>query len=264
MKFSLITVFSDFKNNIRGNASAVVLLENQLDYKQMQAIASDFNQPATTFLWKAIGEQAYHIRWFAPDAEIGLCGHGTMAATAFLAKEKINQHFVFNYEMGIICGKTDSKKICSIELAEIPVIKEVEVPEVIKMGLGIKIKGFYQTSDKYIILAENEEAVKNLKPDFSMLAKSDIFGYAVTAKGDLVDFVSRTLVPHVQQLEDHATGSSHAALVPFWADRLHKNMLSSLQLSKRGGRFFCRLNDGIVQLSGDYEIIGEGVLCLNP
>jgi PhzF family phenazine biosynthesis protein len=262
MKYSLITVFSDLQNHRRGNVSAVVWLAEELFVNEMQTIASDLNQPATTFLWKAAGENAYHIRWFAPDAEIGLCGHGTMAATAFLSNGEKNKGFTFIFNNGVITGKTDEKGTCSIELDSIPVTGEPAIPEVIKNGLGINIIGFYQTSDKFIILAENEKAVKNMNPDFAVLRQSPIFGYAVTAKGDTVDFVSRTLVPHVQQLEDHATGSSHAALTPFWANVLEKNKMESLQLSKRGGRFNCWLNKGKVTLAGDFEVIAQGEVFL--
>jgi predicted PhzF superfamily epimerase YddE/YHI9 len=97
-----------------------------------------------------------------------------------------------------------------------------------------------------------------MKPDFDWLRKSKIFGYAVSAPGDQVDFVSRTLVPHVLQLEDHATGSSHAILVPYWAEKFGKPKMQSLQLSPRGGAFNCELNGNKVLLSGQYEILDHG------
>ncbi|MDQ3192910.1 MAG: PhzF family phenazine biosynthesis isomerase [Bacteroidota bacterium] len=260
-KFSLITVFSDFEKNIRGNVSAVVMLSNELTSEQMQTIASDFNQPATTFLWK--GENnAYNIRWFAPDAEIMLCGHGSLAATAFLSENNVNTEFTFIHKKGKVIGSIDENGLCSIVLDAIPVTLIPEVPEVLKEGLGIQVIGYFASEDKFIVLAENEKAVKNMKPDFSKLRESKVFGYAVTAKGDDVDFVSRTLVPHVQQLEDHATGSSHAVLTPFWSERLNKKHLKSLQLSSRGGSFICEMNKNSVEISGKYEVLAEGFINL--
>ncbi|MGB0178260.1 MAG: PhzF family phenazine biosynthesis protein, partial [Owenweeksia sp.] len=88
--------------------------------------------------------------------------------------------------------------------------------------------------------------------------ESEVFGYVVTAAGNKVDFVSRTLVPHVQQLEDPATGSSHALLTPFWAKRLGKNTLYAHQLSSRGGAFNCTYNDEKVQLNGRFSILATG------
>src|SRR5690606_9076094 len=126
---------------------------------------------------------------------------------------------------------------CSIEMEKIPVISEEPVPDLLPQALGIALKGYFVTSNKHIVLAEREVDIHKMKPDFSLLRTSKTFGYAVTAPGEKVDFVSRTLVPHVQQLEDHATGSSHAALVPFWSKRLNKDRLIAHQLSPRGGKF---------------------------
>jgi PhzF family phenazine biosynthesis protein len=260
MRFSLISVFTGPKENFRGNTAVVVLLDKEISESQMQQIAEDFNQPATTYIRKSEFENIYHIRWFAPDMEIGLCGHGTIAATAFLADDRANQSFTFLYKDGKLSGGTDSKGMCSIVLNAIYSEELPEIPETLKNALNIPIAGLYKTSDKYLVLTETEEHVKNMKPDFSLLKQLDIFGYAVTAKGNEYDFVSRTLVPHVQQLEDPATGSSHAALVPFWAERLSKRKLKAVQLSKRGGKFYCEIQDEMVTLKGFTAPLAEGVL----
>lgn len=40
--------------------------------------------------------------------------------------------------------------------------------------------------------------------------------------------------------EDAVTGSSHCALIPYWANRQGKNNLLARQLSERGGELFCQ------------------------
>jgi len=97
---------------------------------------------------------------------------------------------------------------------------------------------------------------------FALLRTSEIFGYAVTALGDESDFVSRTLVPHVHQLEDPATGSSHAALAPFWSKRLNKSKMTAYQLSSRGGKFNIRLENNLVNLSGEFQCLSSGTFIL--
>ena len=257
-KFFLITVFSDFVNNIRGNVSAVIELNAEIDEEQMQIIASDLNQPATTFIWKAKKKNSYNIRWFAPDTEISLCGHGSLAATSYLVYKKTQENVSLYWKQGVIIGRYEDNNLSSIEMDAISDIQELEVPAVLKGGLGIEIKGYFSTSGKHIVLAESEAAVRDMKPDFSILKTSEIFSYAVTAKGREADFVSRTLIPHVQQQEDPATGSSHAALTPFWAMRLQKSRMKALQLSKRGGSFICEMSGNKIKLSGQYEILAEG------
>ena len=72
----------------------------------------------------------------------------------------------------------------------------------------------------------------------------------VTAKDNKsADFVSRCFAPSVGIPEDPVTGSSHCALVPYWAKKLKKTYFQALQLSKRGGELYC-------EYLGDRVIIG--------
>lgn len=253
LEFHLITVFNDPKNNMLGNISAVFLLEEPLSKDLFQRIANDLNQPATTFIWEA-GEE-WRIRWFAPNQEIPLCGHGTMAAVAlFDHLGKIPP--TFHYKEGTVTGAVDASGISTVLKAG--TFEESTPPEELKEALGVDIKEYYTTSDKDLVILENQQTVKKMQPDFDALKKLKPFGYAVTAKGDEVDFVSRTLVPKVQQLEDHATGSSHTVLVPFWKEKLEKDTLKAFQLSRRGGAFRCSLNLNEVKLEGNYQILVKG------
>ena len=63
----------------------------------------------------------------------------------------------------------------------------------------------------------------------------------VTAPGDEHDVASRVFVPYLGIDEDPVTGSAHAALVPYWAERLGRNEFTALQASARTGVLHCRL-----------------------
>ena len=262
MNYKLIAVFDSPDQGFRGNTSVVIHLDDAPKNSAMAQIAADFNQPATTFLWDAGQKGHYQVRWFAPDAEIGLCGHGSLAAFAFLG-EVVNEmkELHLHYPNGIIKGaRIEEKKSAWMELEPIPVQKELPVPELLKAGLGVNISAYYFTDNKNLVLLESEADLREMKPDFATLRKMDTFGYAVTAPGDHVDFVSRTLVPHVQQLEDHATGSSHAILMPYWAAKFGKESLKAHQLSRRGGEFYGSYRGGNVKLQGHYSVIAQGEL----
>jgi len=259
--FSLIAVFIDAAHSFKGNTAAVVLLETPLSEIKMQEVAADFNQPATTFLWPDQQQNTFDVRWYAPDAEIDLCGHGSLAALAFLSSIRENsERFILQYRNGKIEGGLDSNGMCTMDMEAIPVLTELQVPELLPKALGIPVQACYTTEGKHIVLSDNETSIRNMSPDYAMLRQLDTFGYAITAPGDQVDFVSRTLVPHVKQLEDPATGSSHAALVPFWAKRLNKTNLIAHQLSSRGGKFVCNIDQRTVTLKGEFKVIGEGNL----
>lgn len=253
--FSIIAVFIDDKLSLRGNTAAIVDLEYHLSDDTMQQLAADFNQPATTFLWRE--DTKIVVRWFAPDAEIKLCGHGSLAAFAYLdPKEETS----LTYNNGVISGRKTGEHSYCISLSPILSSHEEEPDPAIIDGLNTQIKGYYSNNNKNIILLENENAVRDLKPNFSILKNMEPFGIIVTAPGDEVDFVSRTFVPKVQQLEDPATGSSHAALTPFWAERLDKVEMTAIQLSSRGGKLNCHLKNGRVEVSGQAKTIATGVL----
>lgn len=254
-KFWLISVFTDRNVDVLGNVAAVVLLEYQIEDKQMQRIANDLNQPATTFLWQE--DTKWNIRWFAPDAEIQLCGHGAMAAASlfdFLDEEIPT----FIYKKGELSGFKKSDNIY-IRLTRGSFTKTA-VPKGLEKGLGVKVIQHFETSDKNIVLLESEKHLREMRPNFDALQKLKPFGYAVTTRGKDVDFVSRTLVPKVQQLEDHATGSSHTVLVPLWSELLNKKELLAQQLSRRGGKFDCRLDGDKVVLGGKYAVLASGEL----
>ncbi len=260
LPFHLIQVFDNPQKGYIGNTSTVVFLEEALSDEIMQRIAADQLQPATTFLWKSSNEGEYNVRWFAPDAEIGLCGHGSLAAMVYLNSANGEKEIMLNFKTDSLKASVSTDFTASLLINQIPTLDKELVPQAIKEGLDIPILGFYRTGNKHIILTDSKSTVQNMKPDFSKLRQSKIFGYAVTAQGDDVDFVSRTLVPHVRQLEDPATGSSHAALFPFWNKKLGKTSMIADQLSARGGTFKGELLGKNLKLSGSFKTLAHGII----
>lgn len=258
LPYSLIAVFDDPAAGFLGNISAVFLMEEPLEEEDFQEIAADLNQPATTFLWPAKEEGHYHVRWFAPDSEIGLCGHGSHAAVAFLTGQKGKSSVVLHYKGGELSGANHNNGQCSIWLDPIPIMEELPPPEGLGEALGVDIVNYFTTDNKHLVILASEKELATMQPSFSQLREIDVFGYAVTAPGDEVDFVSRTLVPHVKQLEDHATGSSHAALTPFWSERLEKPEMNARQLSPRKGKLVCALDESRVKLTGKFSLLADG------
>lgn len=239
-----------------GNTSAVLFLEKEWETEQRQNLARELAQPATTYIWPT-GPGTYGLRWHAPDAEIDLCGHGAAAAMAYLRAVRNEEHTHLQYRHGAIEGAVDADREV-ITLKAIPIRPDKDPPQGLEEALGAPIKGYFPTTNKHMVLLENEETVRNLQPNFVKLAELEPFGYAVTAPGQQEDFVSRTFVPKVQQLEDHATGSSHASLMPFWSERLGKNFLSARQLSPRGGYFRGAVENDKVVLHSHSEIVIRG------
>lgn len=254
--FSIYQVFGDDSIGFKGNTAAVVELGDEISTEKMQSMAADFNQPATSFIWK--NGDKWFIRWFAPDGEIGLCGHGSLAAIGYLIDQKDVKKVTLKYKRGEIQGEFVDVCLCSISLNEILTDRESPPEQALIAGLGVDIKAHYKTENKNLVLVENETVVRSMTPNFEILKECSDFGFIVTAPGENVDFVSRTIVPHVLQLEDPATGSSHAVLTSYWSKRLNKSKLTGHQLSARGGKFLCEISEPRVKLTGSYQVLVAG------
>lgn len=257
---SIVAVFTASEMGFTGNTAAVLYTSKPMPEDRMRQLAADLNQPATTFLSATSSPTAFEVRWLAPDGEIGLCGHGSLAAIAYLSKNHGLKAATLKYGQGELLAKHNEGNSCSIDLESILTTGTETPSPILEAGLGTKVLEYHTTNNKHVVVVESESVLRNLKPDFQRLRESPVFGYSVTALGDDCDFVSRTIIPHVKQLEDPATGSSHAALAPFWGKKLGKNKMTALQLSQRGGKFFCELKGSRVILTGEYSFIAEGQL----
>lgn len=241
----------------KGNQAAVLLLDNLNDSKHLQAIARDFNLPATTFLKQK--NHGYEVRWFAPDGEILLCGHGTIAATWVLTQlERSSDEIAFEYGDGIIIGRRVGDQV-QIQADTIP-YREADIPEHVHQGFHEKVKAYCTSGNKHIVLLNSEQDVRDMQPDWDALRRSNTFSYAITAPSDAYDCVSRVILPHISILEDQATGSAHMVLAPYWAEQLGKNRLRAFQASKRGGYMECEVDGDRVRLNASCETFAKGTM----
>jgi PhzF family phenazine biosynthesis protein len=188
----------------------------------------------------------YELRWFTPGSEVELCGHATLAAGHIL----MTGHPVrFSTKSGIL-SVARRNDVLELDLPAAP-LTEVHEPDLLA-ALGLPDGPAWLAegcNDAAIIPLENEAAVRAVRPDFAALAQIHRMA-VVTAPGDNETIASRVFVPYVGIDEDPVTGSAHAALVPFWAGRLHRTEFTALQASARTGLLHCRLEGDRVVLGG--------------
>lgn len=222
-------------------------LERWLDDELMQAIAIENNLSETAFTVPSTdGEADYDLRWFTPAAEVELCGHATLAAGHVLIH---SEPVRFRTKSGVLTVRQHDELL---EL-DLPAAKltEVNEPEMCA-ALGLPDSPAWLAegcNDAAIVEVADEAAVRAVSPDFAALAKIHRMA-VVTAPGSREDVVSRVFVPYVGIDEDPVTGSAHAALVPYWAERLGRNEFTALQASARTGFLHCRLDGDRVVLGG--------------
>ena len=263
MKLTLYQIDAFANKVFGGNPAAVIPLEQWLDAPLMQQIALENNLSETVFFVPAAnGIADFEIRWFTPEVEINLCGHATLASAYvlynILGYEKPGIRF--SSMSGIVQVSREEDLICLDFPSWKPERLDIYPSELSAMIGHAEIVGVYKYRDMLVELV-NEEAVRNCDPDFSLM-KKHVDKMIITAPGKKVDFVSRFFAPGAGIDEDPVTGSAHSQLIPFWSEKLGKNEMHALQLSKRGGELWCEQRGDRVLMKGKGVFYMKGEIFL--
>lgn len=264
-RFVQVDAFAD--RPFTGNPAAVVLLERWLPDATLQAVAEENNLAETAFLIPAAGDEAdYELRWFSPTTEIAFCGHATLASGHVLIGGRESLRFSTR-KAGILVvrrGKDDQLELDAPLTLVRPAADDQGTLSALGTS-GAELYLSYQGAEATaVILVADEAAVRALTPDMAALRRIDLMAIvtARAAAGADCDVVSRVFVPAWGVDEDPVTGSAHAALTPFWAERLGRPAFTAFQASRRGGRVECRIEGGRAVLGGRCVTVIEGMLLL--
>lgn len=240
-----------------GNPAAVCMLDKWLRDDLLQNIAAENNLSETAFLvFKSKGQ--YELRWFTPKVEIDLCGHATLAS-AYVIFSFIDTS-LSSASFQTASGPLIVKRSKDLMIMDFPARKPVptQASAIISQALGAEPIEVLKSRDLLAVFT-NEDIIRNMAPNFEKLKViKDTFAVIVTAPGKKSDFVCRFFAPNAGINEDPVTGSAHSTLVPYWANRLKKSSLHSLQLSKRGGELFCENSSERVKISGSAVLFAKG------
>lgn len=239
----------------KGNPAGVVLLCEPMDVSLMQQIALEMNLSETAFVLPH--DDVFHIRYFTPTREVPLCGHATLAAS----------HVLFELGVADVCSdlylKAEGADLTIRKTPEgiamnFPVypIDVLAVPDCFEEIVGFRPVELFSSLYGWVVaVAASEDEVVRAVPQLSRMGAAGLGHLMITAPAQTAgfDFVLRCFAPVSGIDEDPVTGSAHCALTPYWASRLDKTVLHSLQLSRRTGRL------KTVFLQQRIDIIGEAV-----
>ena len=252
-----------------GNQAAVMVLDHWLPDDLLVKIGAENNFAETAFVVRdASGEADWELRWCTPTYEIALCGHATLASGHVLltrdAEGRALERVTFRTrKSGILevvrAGEGYELALPAIACAPDTAARQAEAiallgaapVEVARSALGYNI-----------YLYDNEAAVRALAPDIRGLERLGSDQFICTAPGDATDIVSRVFVPGGGVDEDSVTGSAHAALTPFWAQKLGRTQFTAHQASMRGGDLMLRLAGDRAWLGGPCVTVVEGAFYL--
>ncbi len=270
LKISVYQVDAFTSNACRGNPAAICLGDSSLTGTAMLDIAAEMNLSETAFI-QPIADNSlpdtaqYAIRWFAPKAEMPLCGHATLAAAKviFDCLGFKGDRILFKS----MSGDLESRKHAKGFTLDFPADEPQEAGPVSDLLEAMGISKYEdivygKNTGKLVIRLHSEKEVRSLRPDFERLKSVKgcfpVKGVAVTAKaeGDY-DIVSRYFNPWAGVNEDPVTGSVHTLLAPYWSSILGKKDLKALQASQRCGEMLIRIVGG-----GRLEFIGNAVVVL--
>jgi PhzF family phenazine biosynthesis protein len=161
----------------------------------------------------------------------------------------------FNTRSGILTSKLAGEKI-ELDFPSKKVIASVS--DNIIESFVHAIPKFVGTHDVWCLIElDDEQAVRQIKPDFELLKSHQQKIFIVTAKSANAgyDFVSRCFGPAFGINEDPVTGSAHCYLSTYWAEKINKTKLTGFQVSERTGIVECEL------LPGDRVLLrGNGII----
>jgi PhzF family phenazine biosynthesis protein len=240
-----------------GNPAGVCPLDFWPPDELLQKIAFENNLAETAFF--AREGSGFRLRWFAPMAEVDLCGHATLA-TAFVLFESLG------YAQTSVRFETRSGPLTVARKADMLAmdfptleVQPVAIPSQLVQGLGANPREVFESMDQIAVFGDESE-VASLKPDLDILKRLPARGVLVTAPGKTSDYVLRCFGPKVGIPEDPATGSAQSMLAPYWAARLGKRNLTVHQLSSRGGEMFCEVNGNRIEIAGRAALYLTGQL----
>ena len=258
---------------LEGNPAAIVPLESWIDAGLMQDIAAENNVAETAYFVKT-GSGAYDLRWFAPNREVDLCGHATLASAWILFNKtdtSLNEVRFMTRSGELVVTRGDQGNVMSLPSAD---SEPFTPPAGFALALG-KSLGGTPPSELFIsakggagakaLLAvwQSPDQVKALEPsaDLQHVAMQVGAGSILATApggGAPYDMVSRFFAPYYGVPEDPVTGSAHCALTPFWAKRLSKKTLKARQASPRGGDLFCTDDGDRTIIQGDCALYLTG------
>jgi PhzF family phenazine biosynthesis protein len=255
LKVYQLDAFSD--KLFSGNPAGVCPLDEWIPEELMQNIAMENNLAETAFFVKK--NERYEIRWFTPAVEVDLCGHATLASAFILFNVegfKGEEIEFYSERSGRLTVTRNDKNIILNFPADI--INRMELTSSFNSCFDVAPIEAYSGKTDYMFVFENEDQIRNLKPNIDRIAMLKARGAIVTASGKEVDFVSRFFAPQSGINEDPATGSAHTTLTPYWHRKTGKKEFTAVQLSARRGYFQCTYLGDRISISGQVRLFFKG------
>lgn len=235
MKIAILKAFT--YENSGGNGAGVLILNEQIEDGRKQEIANHVGLSETAFIYKN-SDNDYDVSFFTPICQVDLCGHATIAAFYYLAKEG---HIKGNNETKTVYQNTKAGRLeiqVTFKGYDIDYVLMQQSQPRIYDELSNQIKDIADSlnlHEDFLVLNNNKinptivstglkdimvpvksrNVLNNLKPNFKLIEdishNNDVVGYHVFTLEE-ERFYARNFAPKVGINEECATGTSNGAL----------------------------------------------------
>ena len=254
-----------------GNPAAVFLLDDSpRSDGWLLAMTREFGCEAAFLSPTPHQANQFALRFFTSSGEDLFCGHGTLSSAHILYEQGLvapDARIAFDTVSGPFAAR---RLETGIEL-DLPAEIALPVPPPAELlnGLGqtdFTVRFVGKNRMDYLVRLDSEYEVRALRPNFEVLKQVDCRGVIVTAQADPDQadpnqpyaVVSRFFAPAGGTLEDHATGSAHCALAPYWTEQLGINPILAHQASPRGAALEMEMAQSRVLLRGQAVTVMQG------
>lgn len=264
MKIYFVDSFTDMP--FKGNPAAVVLQDKVISDKLMQSIAQEIGFSETAFLLQEKADK-YHLRWFSPTIEVGLCGHATLASAkvffTYLNRETDSVTFTTKYGK-LQCSQEDNNIKMNFPR---DISDRLEIHKSIKDYFAFPLKEtilFSRLNCYLTVFVADSVLLSDLDIDITQISK--ISGVVPKIRGLIISNQNNGVVkmrffdPWEGIPEDPVTGSAALVVSEYWFELLNCDYLAIEQLSSRGGKMFVKKNEKSLSIIGASTILLEGNL----
>lgn len=277
-----------------GNPLAVVTKADNLNDRQMQKIAGEFNYSETVFMRQpAIQKHTASLRIFTPKTELPFAGHPTVGAAVLLGLQQRASAIRLEEKIGLITAIMEQKgrslgsahfslpvmpeeKSPALDISKVAVTLGI-APEDIGCGQFDQVRHFSAGVDYYLVPVRDAEVLARIDLERRGWAEvypaghGAVYVFTQTPQERDNDLAARMFSPGMGIDEDPATGSAAAALIGLLAtDPSHSDGQRSYKL--RQGKEMGRLSFIDVQvgmeggnlirggIGGDAVLVSEGTI----
>ncbi len=294
MQIDVHLVKSFTQNPEQGSPTGVVLDADHLSDVQMQKAATELNYAESVFVQSPTMDGAdYRLRFFAPNQEVDLCGHATIAAFNTL----LQQRKVQVGEMGKVAlvQETRAGKLDVTCYDDGRIVMKQKDPEFgaieqnkgrVAQMLGIAVSDFVENlplqvvstgTPKLLVPLKSLQSLRAVRYDRGSIEAIKDYCRSTTARGiypftaespiDGTDFYARQFNPLADENEDPITGVAAGALGCYAAkynllDKQQFEIAQGYDLGM-GGNMVVDISDG-VQVGGYAVRYGERILVAAP